>query len=283
MEQHTPSTPTPEAEAPWTQPEYIHGQPWELDFSTFPEGELDAKQWHFEEGTEVAGYNSEEQAYTSRPQNVRVEDGRLIIQAHHEQHEGREFTSARIDTRNSFAFDYGTLEVTAKLPRGVGTWPAAWLMPSNPQYDPREYGIEAGHPWEFSMNGEIDFMEAIGVIENENLPAAHSINQLEAGTLYTPGIIDDAYGKFHTYGVKKSPGLIEFTIDGEVFATREQTSDDPRWWPYEQDYYLILNLAMGGPWAGSEKAAYPPHGIDTSTEEQWKYEIAKISYEPLSN
>lgn len=279
------TTPMPD-QSPIPQPEpnheYVYGTAWEKDFSVMPDGPLNPEGWNFVTGTEVPGYNQEEQTYTNRPENVRIEKGALVIQARNEKLDNREFTSARIHTQNHFAFKHGTLEVTAMLPRGVGTWPAAWLMPNAPVYDSQEHGIPQGHRYEFMMNGEIDFLEAIGSIENENIPQAHSFNQRTSGEeIYTPGIINDAYGAFHTYGVIKKPGSVEFTLDGQVFASRTQDSDDPRWWPFEQDYYLILNLAMGGQWAGKEKDYFPPHGIDTSMSDQWQFRIQKISYTPL--
>src|SRR5690606_30362872 len=126
-------------------------------------------------------YNGEVQSYTSRPKNIRVENGKLIIEAHSEEHDGQPFTSARINTLGIFDFTYGTIEVTAALPYGVGTWPAAWLMPSNPRYDPRELGVPEGDRHEFAVNGEIDFLEAIGRHPGENIPGAHSYNQLKEG------------------------------------------------------------------------------------------------------
>ena len=286
-EEYAP-TPQPSTEIrPTTEPtpeptEYIRGSPWEWDFRHEVDGPLSETEWNFTIGTEVADYNGEAQAYTNNPENIRVENGALIIQARHEATYGREITSARIDTRGKFDFQYGTLEVTAKLPRGVGTWPAGWLLASDPQYNPNDFGIAPNDPSEFAVNGEIDFLEAIGSIDNENIPATHSYKERKAGKVtYTPGKLNDAYGSFNTYGIIKTPGRIEFTINGEVYASREQVNDDPLLWPYEQNYYLILNLAMGGSWAGQEKDTFPPHGVDTSMSEEWKYIIQKISYKPL--
>lgn len=277
----TESVPTIEP-TPEPSPEYVRGTPWERDYTLMPNGPLSSEDWNFTTGTLVPGYNFEEQTYTSRAENARIENGALVIQARNENLDEREFTSARIDTRNEFAFMYGSLEITAMLPRGIGTWPAAWLLPSEPIYDPRELGVREGDRYEFAVNGEIDFLEAIGSIENENIPSAHRYNQRKVGDdAYTPGLINDAYGTFHRYGVIKSPGKIEFTLDGQVFASRQKDSEDPLDWPFEQNYYLILNLAMGGYWAGQDKDQFPPHGIDTSMSDSWQYKIQKITYTPL--
>jgi beta-glucanase (GH16 family) len=283
-----PVTPSPTATeqqiAPTPEPssEYIKGMAWERDFSLMPNGPLNPEEWNFTTGTLVPGYNSEEQTYTNRQENARIENGLLVIEARNENLDNREFTSARIDTRNKFAFTYGKIEVTAMLPRGVGTWPAAWLLPTAPIYDPQKYGISEEHRYNFAVNGEVDFLEAIGSIENTDIPTAHSFNQRNSGQeIYTPGFIDDAYGAFHTYGVIKKPGSLEFMIDGQVYASRLQESESPLDWPFEQEYYLILNLAMGGPWAGREKENFPPYGIDTSMSDKWQYKIQKINYTPL--
>lgn len=253
---------------------------WQIDFSTFKDGPLDSGQWNLENGTEVASYNQEEQVYTDRQKNVRIEDGTLVIEAHHETYGGREFSSARINTLGIHNFTYGKIEFEAQLPQGAGTWPAAWLMPDNPLYDPDDFDIAPDDKWRWAMNGEIDILEAIGIIENTNIPAAHSIGQLRKGTIYTPAKIDDAYGKFHKYGLIKTPGKLVFTLDGEPYAERVKgEGDTPLEWPYDQSYYVIINLAMGGPWAGSEKAKYPPHGIDTKNHDSWRLKIRSITCE----
>jgi len=161
-----------------------------------------------------------------------------------------------------------------KLPKGTGTWPAAWLMPDTPKYTPDQYGIGKDAPKAWALNGEIDFMEAVGYIPNQIIPATHSYNSLSQGTIYTPGFIDDAYGTYHKYGVIKLKDSISFTIDGKVYATRTRSSTNPLDWPYDQPYYLILNLAIGGSWAGQK-------GIDNSSA-PWTMSVKSISYLPLS-
>ncbi len=261
--------------------EYERQAPWGIDFTKMSDGELDPRIWHFSEGRQEADYNGEAQTYTNDKKNVRIEGGQLVIETHAEHRDGQLFTSARVNTLGSFDFEYGTIEVETALPDGAGTWPAAWLLPSNPRYDPAQFGISWDDPSAFAVNGEIDFLEAVGIHRNQNIPATHSYNSRHTGQVtYTPGKVADAYNEFHTYGVIKKPGLLEFTIDGEVYASRKKESDDPLQWPFEQRYYLILNLAMGGPWAGSETEKFPPNGIDMSMQEHWKYRIKKINYVP---
>ena len=257
------------------------GTAWEVDFSKMEDGKLDTTLWNISEGPKEANYNGEAQTYSGREKNVRIEDGNLVIQSYVEDRDGKHYTSARINTHGKFDFKHGKIVIVAKLPPGVGTWPAAWLMPSNPRYDPQKLGVGKKDPLAWVVNGEIDFMESIGRLPKEIHPAAHTYNQRKKRTPYTPGKVKTPYTKFHRYGLIKKPGVIKFTIDGKVYATRKQTSTDPLWWPFEQNYYLIINHALGGPWAGSETKAFPPDGIDRSKEKQWKYLIRKITYKPL--
>lgn len=247
--------------------------PWTYDFSNLPSGRLPATFWKFEEGTHVADYNHEAQAYTARMENVRIRDGVLQIEARKEALHGRQYTSARVNTLGSFSFTYGTIEVDMKLPRGKGTWPAAWLMPRDNIYNPDNYGISQTDPYRWAMNGEIDFAEAIGSIPGENIPAAHSINRLRSGTVYTPAKVSDPYTTYHRYGLIKTSDSLTYTIDGKPYASRVKTSDSPLDWPYNQPYYLILNLAIGGKWAGAQ-------GIDDSSA-PWLLQVRSISYKPF--
>jgi beta-glucanase (GH16 family) len=250
-----------------------HDTPWTYDFSKLPNGTLPRKDWNFEIGTEVAGYNKELQAYTPRAKNVRVENGVLVIEAHKENFQDRQYTSARINTLDKWDFTYGTIEVDMMLPEGRGTWPAAWLMPSKNIYKPEALGLSNSDPDIWALNGEIDFAEAIGSLPGRNIPAAHTYNEIKRPPTYTPGFISHAYSQYHKYGVIKTSDKLTFTIDGQPYATREKTTDDPLEWPYNQSYYLILNLAIGGKWAGRD-------GIDDASA-SWQLKIRSISYLPL--
>lgn len=256
-----------------TEKRDIAPREWLYDFSKLKDGPLPSEDWNFEDGVEASNYNGEAQAYTPRPKNVRIENGTLVIEAHAEKFLDKDYTSARINTLEKFEFTHGVIEVNMKTPRGVGTWPAAWLMPAHNIYNPDDFGISKDDTFRWAMNGEIDFAESIGAIPNENIPAAHSYNQFKRGTIYTPGYLDTPYDEFHTYGLIKESNKLTFTLDGAPYATREKLSDDPRDWPYEQPYYLILNLAIGGPWAGSK-------GIDTASA-PWQMQVKSISYRGL--
>jgi len=250
-----------------------HGETaWNRDFSAMPDGPLTHRDWNFENGNLVASYNNEAQTYTSRLSNVRVENGNLVIEAKPENLNGRHYTSARIDTKGSFDFTYGTLEVDMMLPAGNGTWPAAWLLPARNIYKPADFGIANNDHFAWSLNGEIDFVEAIGRIPGQNIPAAHSYNEIHAAPTYTPVQVSDPYGSYHRYGIIKTPTSITFTLDGVTYASRQKTSDSPLDWPYNQPYYLVINLALGGNWAGAD-------GIDDATA-PWLLKIRSVAYTP---
>lgn len=248
-------------------------QPWNYTFDEQKSQSLDLSIWTIENGNQTADYNQESQTYTNRKQNVRVEGDALVIHARAEERNGKRYTSARINTKESFAFTYGTLEVEMKLPRGVGTWPAAWLMPQKDIYKASDY-VVTGTQYEWALNGEIDFLEAVGYIPGEVIPAAHSYNSLQGSTIYTPGYVKDPHTTYHRYGVIKTPTSISFTIDGKVYATREKTSNSVYDWPYDQPYYLILNLAIGGSWGGEQ-------GVDDMSANAWKLYVRSVNYKPL--
>ena len=251
-----------------------HGQkPLTYNFTDYPDGPIPAKDWNFEVGAQNANYNNEAETYTSSQQNARIQNGLLIIEAKHQKLNGKQYTSARINTRGVFDFTYGTLEVDMMMPRGVGTWPAAWLMPSNGIYNTGDFGIAAKDKYAWALNGEIDFAEAIGSLPGQNIPAAHSYHEIQTTPTYTPAYIINPYSVFHRYGIIKTQDKIAFTIDGVTYSTRSKTSGSPLDWPYNQPYYLILNLAIGGNWAGA-------NGIDSSSA-PWLLKIKSISYSPL--
>jgi beta-glucanase (GH16 family) len=247
---------------------------WTYDFSEQPEGALDTKLWNIEDGPFTASFNGELQTYTNRTDNVRIEDGVLVLEAKPEIRDGKTYTSGRIDTQNTFTFTHGTLEVEAMLPRGVGTWPAAWLMPSRERYKASDFPEATDQKRLLTLNGELDFLESVGYQPGQNIPAAHTYNSLDRPPVVTPAFTTNPYDEYHRYGIIKTPSSIEFTLDGEVYARRDKISDDPLEWPFEQPYFLIINLALGGEWAGA-------YGIDDSSS-PWQYKIKSINYSPLT-
>lgn len=207
-----------------------HKLVWSDEFSH--NGAPDHSKWGYELGAGGWG-NNELEYYTSRPQNVIVKDGLLHITALKENYEGSNYTSARILTKGKFSFKYGRVEVRAKLPAGVGTWPAIWMLGSN---------VDSAH---WPACGEIDIMEHLG----------RDMNKIY-GTLHYPEHYGDhANGKtimikdatqFHIYGLEWSPSVIKISVDGKVYQSVPNSSAIP----FNHNFFIILNMAMGGNFGG---------------------------------
>jgi beta-glucanase (GH16 family) len=203
-----------------------------------------------------------------------------------------EYRSSRIDTMNHWSFTHGRITATAKLPTGVGTWPALWLLPDERQ-TPRilaKHGIQDTPDSDlyYAWGGEVDMVEAVGW-ENKPVSAhmtVHSHASITAGS--DTGIsehvqpITDGQTAFHEYSLTKRKGLIEFGVDGRtVHGVERQHGDTLADWPFDDyPYYFIANLAMGGTWGGRMKQEFPPNGIDDS-QAPWKFQISELHFQPL--
>ncbi len=218
------------------------------------EGAPDPLRWNYDLGNHQWA-NQELQAYTDRPGNVSVKDGRLVIRALKEQDGERAYTSTRLTTYERQSWQYGLFEFRARLPKGKGSWPAIWMLPDS---------IRTGTPW--PRCGEIDILEHIGRRLDQLFFSIHSEkhNHTRKDTKqYTvfrdfPGISDG----FHDYHMEWTPDFFEFYVDG-ISACRFEKSDDPEdqtasAWPFDQPFYLILNIAVGGGLGGEvDEAALP--------------------------
>ena len=224
---------------------------WSDEFNY--KGLPDSSKWNYDVGGDGYG-NNEAQFYTkNRPENAKVENGNLIIEARKENWEKNKYTSARLLTRGKFSFQYGTVEVRAKLPKGRGTWPAIWMMSGNMKKWPDD--------------GELDIMEHVGFNQGYIHASVHTkkynhiIGTQKTDTL----IVKDASEKFHIYKADWTPEKIDVYIDDQKFFTYENKEKTYEAWPFDQPYFIILNLAVGGFWGGKE-------GIDDTIFPQ-KYEI----------
>jgi beta-glucanase (GH16 family) len=255
-----------------------------LDFSGQPDGSVDRKVWRFETDPKVPGYNNEAQIYTR--DHAKIKNHTLVIDA---IKTATGYASSRIDTRDTFSFTYGTITARAKLPKGVGTWPAIWLLPVEGDTPKvlKKYGIPVNtdDDYYYSYGGEIDILETVGAEDKpvNNQPTAHTYKSRVAGpTGASTAVVKvpDGQEKFHDYGLRKTPGLLEFTLDGKVvhrFARK--AGDDVHTWPYDDyHYYVLANLAMGGTWGGERNKEFPPDGIDDS-QAPWQFEIAALHFE----
>ncbi|MDX1760674.1 MAG: glycoside hydrolase family 16 protein [Christiangramia sp.] len=221
----------------------FENQIWEATFDD--ETSLDTSVWNYEIGNGDNGWgNGEAQYYTEA--NTSIVDGNLLITAKRESESGFDFTSSRITTQDNFEFTYGRVEARAKLPEGGGTWPAIWMLGNN--FD------EVGWP----ATGEIDIMEHKG-----NEPGVIH------GSLHYPGAsggdadtntttIENPSSEFHTYTMEWSSERIVFLVDSEVYHTYENTPDSA----FNKDFFLILNVAMGGTFGGDIDPAFQESSME---------------------
>jgi beta-glucanase (GH16 family) len=243
---------------------------WSLVWSDeFNAPQINPAYWSLEDDC-WGGGNEELQCYRPSGRNAAVANGTLVITARREaatgpawplqvreggQHQGetasKPYTSAKLTTRGKAAWRYGKVEVRAKLPRGQGTWPAIWMLPASDSYG----------AW--AASGEIDILEAVnlgepcrqcpGGRENRILGTLHyggswPKNEHKGEVVPFAEVLD---GQFHTYGIEWTPDRITWQFDGRTYATRT----DREWWsagskdrgaPFDRDFYLIFNLAIGG-------------------------------------
>ena len=199
--------------------------------------------------------NAEDQTYTERKKNLRVYDGLLIIEAHKEKFRGAEYTSARIHSAGKMDLLYGKIEVSARLPKGQGTWPAIWMLPS----DPFRYATTCGPDadWQGSKHcdawpnsGEIDIMEHVGYDPNIIHGTVHTKSNYWKNWNQHKGSIQlqDVDKHFYRYGLEWNADTITTTVNDIPYFTYHRQSDDWQQWPFDHPFNVILNLAIGGNW-----------------------------------
>lgn len=210
------------------------------------DGAPDATKWTAETGNGTNGWgNNELQFY--RAENAVVAGGVLKITAKKESGFGtQDYTSARLTTHNKFDFTYGKVEIKAKLPSGGGTWPALWMLGSN----------YVENPWPGC--GEIDIMEHVGNNQNHVLGTLHlpgnSGGNGISGNTTVPGLSE----AFHIYTLVWSPTKISWAIDGTIFFSYDNTAATP----FNKDFFMILNVAMGGNLGGAVDPAFTSSSME---------------------
>lgn len=213
---------------------------WHDEFSG--EGALDAEKWNIER-LGPGFYNHELQMYTDRMENVRREEGVLIIEAHPIPGTKLGYTSARIHTKNRHNMLEGRVEIRARLPQGKGTWPALWMLPVNS-------GDRTGWP----HSGEIDIVEHVGYDPGTVHASVHTstYNWLNGNNFTTSFSVPDAQAEFHIYALEWTQESLDFSIDDYQFA--QYRNDQTGWeaWPFDVPFYLVMNLAVGGDWGGAQ-------------------------------
>ena len=228
---------------------------WKLVWSDEFDGpELDASKWS-PNIWPPRKVNDEDQAYTGREKNLRIEDGMLVIEAHKEDFEGGAYTSGRVHSDGKGDFLYGRFEVRAKLPRGQGSWPAIWMLPS----DPFRYATkcEEGDDWQGSAtcdawpnSGEIDIMEHVGYEMGHIHGTVHNEAYYWAKWEQRKGriLIDDVDENFHVYALEWTPERIDAYVNDSLYFSYVNEQRGWQSWPYDQPFHLIMNIAVGGAW-----------------------------------
>jgi beta-glucanase (GH16 family) len=213
---------------------------WSDEFET--DGLPDPEKWSYDVGGHGWGNNELEYYTKDRLENARVEDGKLIIEARKEAYEGSNYTSARLVTKNKGDWQYGRVEVKAKLPQGRGTWPAIWMLPTKNTY--------GGWP----RSGEIDIMEHVGFDPARVHGTVHTeaYNNTKGTQKGGNRMVTDAMDTFHVYAIEWSAEKIDFFIDDELYFTFNNEGGDYQGWPFDQPFHLILNIAVGGNWGGQQ-------------------------------
>jgi beta-glucanase (GH16 family) len=205
----------------------------------------DSTKWSYDLGTgcpNVCGWgNNELQYYTrNRLENARIENGLLLIEAHREKWEDRNYTSARLVSKKKGDWKYGRIEARIKCPVGRGTWPAFWMLSTDWAY--------GGWP----RSGEIDIMEHVGYLRDSVYGSIHTetFNHLKhtqsTGGFYLP----DTESNFHVYAIEWHSDRIDFFVDDVKYHSFKNVQKTPDEWPFDQPFHAILNLAVGGNWGG---------------------------------
>lgn len=225
-------------------PDALHAQEcMELIWSDEFDGtELNTDQWTYAIGDgcpNLCGFgNNEEQYYTDSPENIVVENGRLIITGKEDTLGGLSYSSAKINSKNKGDFRYGRIEARMKFPTGQGVWPGFWMLSTENTYG------------SWPASGEMDIVEMIGSNPGQAVGTMHTgephtfisgYYNLPSGEL----LADD----FHIYSMEWEPDSVTFFFDGIQYHQLTPDNLSP-WAPFQEDFYLILNLALGGNWPG---------------------------------
>ncbi|HYF94113.1 MAG TPA: glycoside hydrolase family 16 protein [Symbiobacteriaceae bacterium] len=235
---------------------------WSDEFSG---SEIDRRRWTFdigngfttEDGIYIWGWgNNELQFYTARPENARISNGHLVIEARRELYEGLPYTSAKLKTSGLFSMKYGKVEIRARVPAGKGLWPALWMLPEQNRYG----------TW--AASGEIDIMEGHGSQPEIISGAIHYGGPWPENT-YTVEEYrfpdGSTAGDFHVYTLEWESDELRWYVDGVLYHTQTDwysrgpgaSVNHPYPAPFDQPFYLIMNLAVGGTFDGNPDDTTP--------------------------
>ncbi|TSA57304.1 MAG: glycoside hydrolase family 16 protein [Methylophilaceae bacterium] len=235
---------------------------WSDEFAGKKGALPNSKYWSFDIGNSYGWGNSELEYYTQKPANVSTDGkGKLLITANRisdtsGMQTGKvagteailnscpecQFTSAKIKTGNKLGFLYGRLEIRMKSPAGVGTWPALWMLGND---------LLAGNPW--PECGEIDIMEGRGYMGDAVFGTIHGPNfPAGAGAGYSKVVSNGAplSDAFHTFAIEWKKNQIDLYLDDQMYFSATPKDIAPGRWVFNQEFWLIINLAMGGNFTG---------------------------------
>jgi beta-glucanase (GH16 family) len=216
---------------------------------------LDESKWSYDlgdgcdQGEGLCGWgNNELEFYTDRTENVFLDDGKLVIRAIREfpaylnEHT---YTSGRIVTKNKEDWTYGRMDVRAKLPIGQGIWPAIWMLHTDTIYG------------RWPKSGEIDIMENVGNEPSKVFGTIHYGHDFWRFTSVDTILPQERFtDEFHTFSAIWTENCIQFLLDGEFYGVpNTRSSVLPTTWPFDQDFHMILNLAVGGNLPGNPDAS----------------------------
>jgi beta-glucanase (GH16 family) len=204
---------------------------------------INSTYWDYDLGNGEGGWGNQElQYYTDRTENARVEGGNLILTAKKESYAGFNYTSARLVTRNKVAWKYGRIEVRANLPEGTGIWPAIWMLPEVWNY--------GNGSW--PDNGEIDIMEYVGYQPDVVHASLHNHNRNAGNSITKTLNLADAEENFHVYALEWTEDKIEMFVDDTKFFTYNNPQTGWQDWPWDKEFHLLINIAVGGTWGGAQ-------------------------------
>ena len=237
---------------------------------------LNPEYWSFDTGPWKQ--SGELECYTNRPENVRIEDGKLVIEARKENREGRQYTSARIHTKGKVEKKYGRIEARIKMPAGQGIWPAFWTLGASFKGDNQPV---SGWP----QCGEIDIVELIGGGRGRDDRINHHIHwdKRPYGHADWGGYFDPPRGnlqsEFHTYAVEWDQFQIRAYVDDIYWFASDITINDTS--AFHQPHFLLLNLAVGGEWPGNpDKTTVFPQKMEVDWVRWYQWEGGPLSPKP---
>ncbi len=219
---------------------------WSDEFDV--DGPIDDTKWFHQTQLPIGDswFNGEIQHYTDRIENSYVEDGILKVVAIKEtftdQGVTKEHTSARLNSK--YVFQYGRVEVRAKLPFGPGTWPAIWMLGQNINEDGGYWDLEGYGTTPWPACGEIDIMEHWGTNQNYVQSATHTPSSFGATINHGGQIIPTVSDEFHVYTLVWSPDKLVFGVDGLEHFTYNPPIKDAETWPFDAPQYFLLNVAI---------------------------------------